>query len=71
MKTENNVIVLEDAIKYSPTKDGVNFTDVTGTKFHIPIKLLVRLYEGTKFHMERNEIDWDRFLDDVFKQKPV
>ena len=45
---------------------GVDFTDESETNFHIPMKALIRLYEGTKFQMEKKGIDWDLFCNSLF-----
>lgn len=67
MHTSNGRIVLEDSVGFLPSVDGVSYTDITGTKIHIPMKLLVRLYEGSKFHLEREGLDWERFTNSLFK----
>lgn len=69
MKTQQNTIILEDSIGFSPTPHGVNYTDISGTRIHIPISLLVRLYEGTKEHMERKGVDWVKFCDSLFNKE--
>lgn len=69
MKTSKNTIILEDAIRYSPSEQGVDFVDETETRFHIPMKLLIRLYEGAKFHYIRNGGDWDEFCAALFPKR--
>lgn len=66
MKTSNNRIILDDAIRYSPTNIGVDFTDETNTNFHIPMKLLVRLYEGAKHCHTKKSGDWESFCNSLF-----
>lgn len=68
MKTINNTIVLEDCSGYSPTVDGVFYTDITGVKIFIPIKLLIKLHDGTKEYLERSGIDWKYFYNKLFEK---
>lgn len=68
MKTINNTIVLEDCSGYSPTVDGVFYTDITGVKIFIPIKLLIELHDGTKEYLERNGIGWEPFCNELFEK---
>lgn len=69
MKSYKNRIFLERVVRFSPMEYGVDFTDESETNFHISIQDLVRLYEGTKFQMEKKGIDWDLFCNNLFKQK--
>lgn len=69
MKSYNNRIFLEDVVRFSPMSYGVDFTDESETNFHIPMRALIRLYEGTKFQMEKNGVDWDLFCHDLFKKE--
>jgi hypothetical protein len=68
MRTVGNIMVLEEAAGFSPNTEGVDYTDISGARVHIPIKLLVRLYEGTKFTFEKRGIDWDAFCASLFKE---
>lgn len=67
MKSYKNRLFLEDVIRFSPMSYGVDFTDESETNFHIPMKALIRLYEGTKFQMEKNGVNWEEFCDKQFK----
>ena len=68
MKMQNGRVILEDAASFSPTSIGVDYTDINGNKVHIPIKLLVRLYEGSKFHHERtSDFEWCEFCNGLFE----
>ena len=68
MKTENGVIILEDATGFTPNGNGTTYTDLSGMKIFIPLELLVRLYEGTKFDFERHGYDWEKKCDMLFKK---
>jgi hypothetical protein len=67
MKTAKGVIILEDAKRFSPDSSGVTYTDESEMTIHIPMKLLVRLYEGARFHMDRDGTDWNDFCDTLFE----
>ena len=69
MRTSNSQIILEDCKGYSPTTDGVSYTDMAGTQIFIPMKLLVRLFDGTKEHLERTGVDWEVFVKNIFENK--
>ncbi len=66
MKTQQATIILEDAISLNPTTKGVDYIDVSGMGVHIPMHLLIRLYEVAKGAHERNGGDWDSFCNSVF-----
>lgn len=66
MKGSNGRIYIESLARFSPYADGVDFTDLSEINFHMSIKTLVRLYEGTKFQMEKNGINWDTLCDELF-----
>lgn len=66
MKTNGHCIILEDAQSFSPNANGVDYTDQSGARIHIPIKTLIRLYEAVKHDAVRNNADWDQFCDLLF-----
>jgi hypothetical protein len=66
MKTVDRFIVLEDAKSFSPTASGVDYTDESGARIHVPMSLLVRLYEGAKHDLTRKGVDWKKFCDSLF-----
>jgi len=68
MRTSKNEIILEDCASYSPTSEGVDYTDITGTRIFIPMKLLIRLSDGTREYLERRGINWETFCEDIFKK---
>lgn len=68
MKTNGYNIILENAKSFSPTAIGVNYTDTSGAKFHIPIKLLVRLYEGAKYDATQKGVNWEQFCAELFQE---
>jgi len=69
MKTSKNQIILEDCASYSPTLEGVGYTDITGTRVFIPIKLLIRLSDGTREYLERRGTDWETFCENLFENE--
>jgi len=66
MKTTNGQIILEDASGFMPVAGGVEYTDASNTRVFIPYSLLIRVYDGVKYHWERNGIDWEQFCDSLF-----
>lgn len=66
MNTNGNYIILEDAKSFSPSVTGVVYTDVAGAKFHVPMKLLVRLYEGARHDATQRGVNWEQFCNDLF-----
>lgn len=67
MKIEHGTVELEDAGSFSPNEDFVSYREVSGTQVRIPMKLLVRLYEGSKYHIGQKH-DWDEFCNTLFEQ---
>ena len=68
-----SVVELEDVRSgWSPVAGGVEYTDQSGARVFIPLKLLVRLHDGAKWHYEKNnrgsEITWDEYCDSLFKE---
>jgi len=68
MKTQNNVILLEDVEGFLLTPFGVSYTDISGARLHIPMKVLVRLYEGAKYDAERKGVNWKEFCNSLFME---
>ena len=67
MKINNGVIYLEDSVGFRPNHYDVGYTDESGNRVVIPMKLLVRLYEGTKYHHEKIGINWEEFCNKLFE----
>ena len=69
MKISNVIIHIPDvdAAGYSPMINEVSFTDSSGTRYVVPLKLIVRLYEGCKYHEEKSGVDWDRKINALFE----
>lgn len=69
MKTANGTIILDEDIRgFSPVEDGVIFTEETGVKFFVRYSLLVRLYEGSKYSLEKRGVKWDDFCKKLFEE---
>lgn len=68
MKIEKGIVELEDASSFYPTTPYVSYTEVGGTKVIIPMRLLVRLYEGSRYHIGKQQ-DWDKFCGSLFEDK--
>lgn len=64
------IVELEDVRSgYSPVAGGVEYTDKSGARVFIPMTLLVRLYEGVKWHHERNSSqDWNEYCNSLFAE---
>jgi hypothetical protein len=62
------IVELEDVAQgYTPVAGGVEYVDMSGARVFIPMKLLVRLYEGAKWHHERNsDQPWERYCGHLF-----
>jgi hypothetical protein len=62
------IIELEDVLSgWSPVIGGVAYTDKSGARVFIPEKLLVRLYEGLRYHHEQNSDEtWSDRCDRMF-----
>lgn len=67
MKTQNGKMIIESVVRFNPNAEWLSFTDESETQFWISIKDVIRLYEGTKFNMEKSGIDWEKFCDKLFK----
>ena len=68
MKTRNDTIVLEESSGYSPTVEGVFYTDISGARIFIPMRVLVRLHDGAKNDLERKGVDWEQFCTSLFRK---
>lgn len=66
MEIKNNRIYLEDSKSFSPIVDSINYTDLSNNKINVPIKLIVRLYEGCKDDFEKREINWEEYCSNLF-----
>jgi len=70
MKTQGQTIVLEDAKNISVAGFAtVTYTDFSGTRIQIPMKLLVHLYEAARYDHERRGTDWRKFCDSLFENQ--
>jgi len=70
MKTNQNIIELEDANGgMSVQTHGVEYTDETGTRIYVPMKLVVHLYELAKYDLERQGYNWLEFTDSLFPKQ--
>lgn len=69
MKIDNGSLDLDGNLTgFSPNGNLVSCT-IDGTKVLIPLHIIVRLYEGSKWHHEKNSnISWEDFLDDLFNK---
>lgn len=68
MKISNGRIILSDAQSYSPSLDFIDYVDINNNKISIPLKLVLRLYEGTKQRVERSGNDWNKITEEIFKK---
>jgi hypothetical protein len=68
MYMRNKTIFIENVSRFTPSPDGVSFTDSSETSFFIEMKDLVRLYGGSKFHLEKT-VDWEKFCNGLFEKE--
>lgn len=63
MQVTNGVVILDPEVQgWTPTNQGVVYTDGHGQRVHVPANVLFHLYEGLKWHMEHTQdfdFDWD------------
>ena len=66
------IIDLEDVGSgFSFVFKGVEYTDIDGARVFVPERLLIRLYEGCKYHYEKNNTtdqSWSEYCDSLFDQ---
>lgn len=69
MKTVNGIVFLEErAGGASVLNSGVEYTDASNTRVHIPAKVLVGLYELMKYDIERRDVNFDAYADSLFEE---
>lgn len=70
MNTENGKIILEGVIGFSVSHYFVCYTDTSQINICIPMDVLIRLYEGAKFDVEKRQgKNWEVFCDSFFEKK--
>jgi len=67
LKVYNNRIILDDAERISPEYNAVAYTDITGIRFLVPLKLILRLYGVAKADANVKGLDWEEYCDSQFK----
>ena len=65
MNVTNAKIDIMNMTGFSPCNHGVHFHDSDRNTFYLRLDILIRLYEGVKFDMERQGIDWEKLCNDV------
>ena len=66
MKIHNGVVFLDKVQTFFPTMNSMEYTDVGGNRIIIPMSVLIHLYGGAKYHIEKiYGIDFNEFSDDV------
>lgn len=68
MKISNGRIILSDAQSYSPSLDFIDYVDINNNKISIPLKLVIRLYEGTKQRVEYAGHNWEEITKNLFQE---
>lgn len=63
MKINSIGVILEDARSIGVYSTEIEYTDVNGARIVVPIDLVVRLYELTKFDFERRGVNWDEYCN--------
>lgn len=72
MKTQGTSIVLEDSKTISTAGlHSIIYTDVSGARIQVPMKLLIHLFEVARYDHERRGIDWKEFCDDLFEKTGI
>lgn len=66
MYSQNGTIIIENVTRFSPVTDGVEFVDISQTRFHVSMKDLIRLYEGCKYNSEQMGLNWKDYCDRIF-----
>jgi hypothetical protein len=66
MYSQNGTIIIETVTRFSPVTNGVEFVDLSQTRFHFNIKDLIRLYEGCKHNTEQRGLNWEDYRDRFF-----
>lgn len=62
----DGVVQLGKIQTWAPSISFVEYTDVDGNRIIIPMDVLIRLYDGAKYHIEKvYGINFDEFCDDV------
>lgn len=73
MKIINGVFFLDDEpVTFNTDVNAITYTDKDGNKINIPVKLIIRFYEFSKWYYEKNEkniIPWDTYCNNFFKEK--
>lgn len=67
MNILRGTLLLNDVENYRVNSKEIDYVDTKRNKIVIPIKLIVRLYEGAKFDKERKGINWKDFCDSLFE----
>lgn len=66
MKMYDGVVYLHSVKSFMPSMNSVHYTDVDGNRIAIPMDVVIRLYEGARYHIEQvYGIDFKEFSDDV------
>lgn len=66
MKMHDGIIFLDKVQTFFPTMNSVEYTDIDNNRIVVPIDVLIRLYEGARYHLEAAYgIDFDEFSEDV------
>lgn len=66
------IVELEDVGSgWSPEHGGASYTDLSGARIFIPERLIVRLYEGLKWHHNNTHSNsWEMRCDAMFDEQP-
>jgi hypothetical protein len=63
------IVELEDAATWSPVCKGVEYTDRSGARVFIPESLIVRLYEGLRYHYKNSDQSWESRCNRIFSKQ--
>lgn len=66
MKLYNGVVQLGKIQTWAPSTSFVEYTDVDSNRIIIPMDVLIRLYEGARYHIETvYGLDFGEFSNDI------
>ena len=68
MQINKQGVLLEEIAGFSVDALSVRYTDITGVTIHIPMEILIRLYEGVKADVQkRRGKNWDEYCTFVME----
>jgi hypothetical protein len=69
MKMSNGTVILQEVKSMSPLADAVAYTDIADNRVVIPLTVIIRLYELSKYDVEKRGGDWDSYCDHLMVKR--